>query len=467
MNQKTKKQKRMALGLILLAAFFISVVFFGAHKRWWFEDDPLQYARVLNIENPVSIFTDPERMRNFGTGNGLIPMQMLSYWFDMDFLGIDPLLAYAHSILAYMAAMALIFLVLDQVLSDRLLAGIGALTWGLLPSTLAVMQFIATRHYMEGLIWFLLVVYLVLRNSRSETAIRRHSLVLLGVLGFLAMLSKEIYAALLPTFLFLNGLGKKHQRSLALLAVGLAGMYFGYRVYIFGLEVRYPVAMPTVLEYLKFLGIIPYTFSANTFGYLFVIALAALIYLDIRKDKTNGLMRLIYFFIFLGVILLVLLPTSLPVLFTYKDPGTWYRAPFAYNTLLIFWLFYMVERVLARKQAIALAVIALAIMLPGSYKTRSYWESRMERAKAEAFFYLENPNKLMLTEEPAFWFIPGVEALYRIDSPHYIQWQFRDGDHAKAMLANWNNIWRYRDGDFVSDKELYKNLVEMNAPADN
>ncbi len=83
------------LALLAFGAAY-STAYLGLSSRWWFEDDPSLYAYTATIHNPVAIFADPNLLRHFTGGAALVPMQLLSYWVDIQLAGFSPRLAYAH-----------------------------------------------------------------------------------------------------------------------------------------------------------------------------------------------------------------------------------------------------------------------------------------------------------------------------------------------------------------------------------
>lgn len=68
-------------------------------------------------------------------------------------------------------------------------------------------------------------------------------------------------------------------------------------------------------------------------------------------------------------------------------------------------------------------------------------------AELEGKFYLNNPDKVLLSEQEAWWFIPGVNWMYRVKTPHYVL--------AKDLAASKRKpgvpLWRLKDGSFVPE----------------
>lgn len=87
------------------------------------------------------------------------------------------------------------------------------------------------------------------------------------------------------------------------------------------------------------------------------------------------------------------------------------------------WGVYAASRVLDYKKFCLAILLTTLLILPGAWKTRKYWNERTARAEAEGKFYLENPDKLLLSEEDALWFIDGVHRMYNVGEIHYLNKQ--------------------------------------------
>ena len=65
-------------------------------------------------------------------------------------------------------------------------------------------------------------------------------------------------------------------------------------------------------------------------------------------------------------------------------------------------------------------------------------------AHREGEFYLSNPDKVLLSDLEGYWFIPGVNAMYKVESPHYLL----SKDLASQPPKAGSTVWRLRDGRF-------------------
>jgi len=448
------------LGVLLVAIGIAFTVFYlQSVFRWWYEDDTIHYDYVARIENPIGIFTDPRILRGFS--KTFVPMQALSFWIDVRLFGFNPMLAHVHSVSSLLVTLVMLYAVLLRWTESRVTAMGGALLWLLLPSTVAVHQFIATRHYVEGLFFGLAACYFT-QELCSEGRKRSIPLLLLiGLFSIVAMLFKEIYMAVMTTFLLGLGIGRRSW-PLAILSVVMALCYAVYRVWMVGMDITYDMPFVGVGEYLRFLLILPYTFSASSGGYLIYLGIGALTVALVKRFGLAGIKGVLLVLLVVGAALVSLYPVTYAVLLSYATPGTWYRAPFIVNTILVICGVYALARILPTRSRIAVLVVAALIIFHGTHRTRQHWNGRMARAEAEGRFYLENPDKLLYSEEDAYWFIVGVHRMYDVPREHYINKQYRIGDHARSMVATYATIWRYLDGHFMQDDELYRAIQQPN-----
>jgi hypothetical protein len=450
-------------GLIVIScAMAFAVVYLKSTSRWWYEDDPFQYAYAAAISNPFSIFVDPTVLRGFGTGASVVPMQLLSYWFDVHLFGVSPLAASLHSLLSTTLTALLLYLVLSRFTANAIASACLAVVWLCLPSTIAVHSFIGTRHYMEGLGWSLAACYWLHRlgeRPESDPGIRDSAFLL--ACSCAALLTKELYVIVLPSFLFVYSLARRrHFISVASVALVLA--YAGYRVAILDPTVTYPLPRVHAGEYLRYLSVLPYTLVAHRGGYLYYAGLVGgcLLLLLRHRPPVRGVLLFLA-----GLWLAALLPaypTATAVLNTYRTPGTWYRAVFLHNTMALVAGGYLLVRYVGPHVQVPALCILAGLLLPGVQSTRAYWEERSERSEREGKFYLANPDKLVYGEEDAAWFLPGLDRLYGVARSHQINKSEIASEHTKQMLSVFPTIWRYRDGRWGTDENLYAMIEERN-----
>ncbi len=425
-----------------------STVFLRLPSRWWFEDDPTLFAYASTIHNPASIFTDPEVLRHLTAGAALVPMQLLSYWVDVKLAGFSPQFAYVHQVVSFLLTLLFLYLLLAQLLrGDKLAALAGSVVWSLLPATLVVVQFLATRHYLEGMLFSAAALYLEERFRDQRDCLPWWAATVVLSSAAIGMLYKETYAAIVPALLLIAA-WRHRDSALAVLTVAVAGLYGWYRSWVLGPGLRYgdmPLLEPW--QYAKFLSKLPYTISSNYGGYCVFAAVAALCVYGARKRK-DGPEIVLCFAVLCAISLAAIFPVSFPLYGMIRRPDPWYRIVFLLNTIVVVFGTWFAARWAHRWVQVALVAVALAVVLPGAIKTRKLWVEMTSSAEREGKFYLDHPDRLVLSEQEAYWFLPGIDWMYGISKPHYVLVK----DLATAKLDPGVPLWRASGGTFVPDR---------------
>jgi hypothetical protein len=441
------------LGVLGFAAAFC-VFYLDSTSKWWYEDDPLQFSAASAISNPLDIFLDPQILRRWGTGASLVPMHVLSYWLDTHLFGISPTAARLHNLASTILACWLLYVALTCFGVDRGVAAFAAGLWLWLPATIAVHDYLGTRHYIEGLGWSLAACYFLVRICHEPPgAPASRDTAFLLILTVAAILSKEIYLTTLLAFIFLYSFW--HRRyGLSAMAVALLAGYYWYRIVMLG-SGAYPHPDWSVREYARYLWVLPYTFSASPWGWAYYAALAGGAVWAFTREPRSASAFLILMVVVFAAGLAATYPTAPAVLLTYETPGTWYRAVFILQTLALIGGASLLGRYAAWPIRIAALCGLIVILAPGVDRTRKYWEGRFARSEVEGRFYLAHPEKLVYSEEDASWFLPGLERLYGIGRTHYVSKNELSGAHPRKMVQQFSTIWRQRESSWVRDEELY------------
>jgi hypothetical protein len=455
------RRRWTGMAVVGSATLFV-LLWLGSTSAWWFEDDPLQFAAAASISNPAAIFTDPGVLRRWGTGASLVPMQVLSYWVDTHLFGISPAAARVHDAVATVACAFLISLVLSRFGVPSLTSAFAAVLWLCLPATIAVHEFTSARHYMEGLAWSLAAVCVLEAVCRRPPG---HSSTGWALLFFLlaaaAMLSKETYAASLAAFAIPYALA--HRRfGVAAGAASLVLAYAAYRFAMLGSRDAYPHPALTAGDYLRYLRVLPYTLSAGVLGWILVLILVGAAAWAVKRELRPALRSCLLLATVLAAGLLSAYPTAPAILLTHETPGTWYRAVFLASTVVLLWGAYLLGRYASPRWRLAALLAAAAVILPGTARTRAYWHGRLARSEEEGRFYLAHPDRLVYSEEDANWFLPGLERLYGVPRSHFVTKNQRSGPGARDMLKQFPAIWRFRNGRWETDTELYETLLNEN-----
>src|SRR5665213_987540 len=433
------------IALLLLGAAYLWA-YLRLQSRWWFEDDPSLFAYANEIHNPASVFFDPSLLRHFTTGKALVPMQLVSYWVDTRLAKLSPAFAYAHQAFSFLLTLLVLYFLLVQLLRNNKAAAFGiSFLWMLAPSTLVVVQFLATRHYLEGLFFAILAVFVLSKSGLQNGACDWRAYAIAFACGVIAALYKEIYAVIVPA-LFLGYAWKYKSRGLALGAVAMTIAYGAYRLWMLGAALDYNMAFLSAPQYLKFLSKLPYTLSSNYGGYILWGIIAALCAYSARAVPTDKERRGPLVFgiaVLVGLCIATIVPVSYPLYGTIRVPGTWYRIVFLLNTVLLVSGGCLAVRFLTTRRQLALGLLTMIGLGAGAAKTDKLWVAMTARAESEGKFYLNNPDKVLLSEQEAWWFIPGVHWMYGVKNPHYVLLKDVQGTRTESP------VWRDRNGGFA------------------
>jgi hypothetical protein len=364
----------------------------------------------------------------------------------MHVAGISTQFAYAHQTASFLLTVVLLYFALLRWFGNNRLAAFSiCVMWTLLPATAAVLQFLSTRHYLEGLLFSALSIVLVQRLRRDDGHLSWIGVAAIVLAAGIAMLYKETYVPVTPAILMAYA-WRYRDRRLAYATAGLVCAYVPYRFWMIGPVFDYGMPYLNTGQYLKFFTKLPYTVASNYGGYLLCAIILVLGCYYARRSRGDRRATL-----FLFALILVSIATVLPVSYslygTIRRPDPWYRIVFLVHTIAICCGGYLAVRCATKRTQLVLACVALAALIPGVEKTRRLWSDMTGSAEREARFYLSNPDKVLLSDQEAYWFIPGVTAMYDVQTPHYLLVKDLPGLKTKPQVA----VWRFRDGQFVPD----------------
>ena len=206
----------------------IGVLYGNSLTGWWAWDDT-QILKTAFQSGPWEYYFVPAVWCEFQPAN-LNPWIIFSFDLDLALFGLDPQLFYAHHLLALWMVAGVTYLLL-RVWANRLWSTLGVVLFLCsAPVTNTVYQ-LMTRHYLEGLLFFSLALYLFIRATREE----RSALAWLGAaFYFFAMSAKEIYVVqpLLLPLIPVRNLPKRLWMTLPFFLV--MGFYALWRRYMLG-----------------------------------------------------------------------------------------------------------------------------------------------------------------------------------------------------------------------------------------
>jgi hypothetical protein len=159
----------LAAGSAALAVF---LAYYEVLTYWFTGTDTIpliETSRVSTIEGVLGIFARPLMEGTHFTDRALFyrPVASLSYAIDYRLWGLDPFGYHLTDLLAHAAAAALIVLLVQAVLGDRLTAAIAGWIFALHPLTVEVVPTPARRHDVLATVFALGALYLFVRALKT------------------------------------------------------------------------------------------------------------------------------------------------------------------------------------------------------------------------------------------------------------------------------------------------------------
>jgi hypothetical protein len=148
------------------------------------------------------------------------------------------------------------------------------------------------------------------------------------------------------------------------------------------------------------------------------------------------------------VSLLVIYPVGFAVSASWRSFGTWYRTPCVINTLLLVAFAYAVGTLRQERARIAIMTLLLIAVFNGSYRTAKQWDRMKAQQVAEAHFMFSNPDKTLVSQLQAVWFLRGAAALYpeREAGTFVCRWDHPRGEDYIGLLRSSRPFWLYEMG---------------------
>lgn len=210
----------------------LAAVTLGLHQsalsRWWLWDDPPILKHAIQF-SPWQYFAIPAAWQESSASN-LMPWLTLSFDFDLGLFGLDPRAFYWHQLLVLWIAACATYALL-RLWADPLWSGLGAALFvGGAPAAMVAQQ-LSARHYLEGLVFAILALYLYVRGLRQDRPILFWCG---GVLYGLAITAKEVFVPLVMVLPFQpeRDARRRWRAALPYLVVALA--YVPWRWYMLG-----------------------------------------------------------------------------------------------------------------------------------------------------------------------------------------------------------------------------------------
>jgi len=213
----------------LISCVLLTFLLYGsALTGWWCCDDPQILKHALRYA-PWEYFAVPEAWRQL-IPYSLTPWLSFTYDFDNTLFGSHPAGYYAHNLLMIAFCAHMVYLIARQWVDHWHALGGAMLLLAGSPIMTASYQ-LMVRHYIEGLFFYLVALWLIIRGLRAEN---RRWMWLAGAAFAIAVTAKEIYVPLgiVPFLLPLGSFKQRFKTAWPLLLVMV--VYVPWRWYMLG-----------------------------------------------------------------------------------------------------------------------------------------------------------------------------------------------------------------------------------------
>ncbi len=208
-SPKTTEPVKGAGWLLVFAAVIVWWVYHPVFFGGWMNDDP-RLIRSAIEHGWLAHFVDPRAWRAL-SGSFFTPLLPVSLGLDLHIFGLTTEGFYFHHMLSFSIVLTLVYVLLTGWISP-LMSAVGVLLFAISAASAGIVQQLMTRHYVEGLLWLLLAVLVLLRGSRTG---RINLSWLAAGCALLSILCKEIYVPIVALVTIAPlGLGWRRQARL-------------------------------------------------------------------------------------------------------------------------------------------------------------------------------------------------------------------------------------------------------------
>ncbi len=387
--------------LLLICTGFgalIAALYGNLLTGWWGWDDPQILKQAFQYA-PWEYFLVPEVWREFQPAN-LNPWIILSFDLDLALFGLNPMGFYAHHLFS-LWLVALGTYILLRLWLNELWSVLGVVLFVCSAPVTNMVYQLMTRHYLEGLLFSVLMSYLYVRALREERPLLAW---LGGALFFLAVSAKEVYVIQVVFLLLIPERDLRRRLFMASPFFLVLGIYALWRRYMLGTWIGgYRPSMDWSAVYHAILKIPSYIFGDSMFAAVsLLLVFALMVYITWRSR---------YALILIAGAFLLLLGPIVPVI-NISDP----------NRLLVFSVWALSTGValslgeLARSSTRRLVISLTVLVVIGFSIADQGWRIRPGLASAtDGFaahgrFIMEADEEQVLLPSVRFgnWFATGL-----------------------------------------------------------
>lgn len=396
---KKESFTKLLLTIMIVPTF---ITFYLPMLRTWFFSDDIHWIWASATNEFKEIFFVPERYRTLATN--FTPMLGASFKIDWILFKMNSTGYSIHSLIS-LTGVAIVFYIFLRLYVNERIASVGVLLLLLNPITLSITSWFSTRHYIEGLFWVLLSLYIFIRKDREgEISLTP------GIFYLIASLYKETYV-ILPAVAFLlskEPILKRFKRTSPLWICLI--IYAIWRFWIMGGIGGYPsnqpftikVIIPVLYKIIRFL-------SFHWFGDYHVLFIPFLFVISILSVRNVKML-----FIFL-----ILIIPIIPVSNILDESHYMGRYLFHFSVFLICTICLFMEHQTKHGKSLynKIAVLSLCILIITIYAKQdmrflTILKQERLRAKETANEFINSEKQFIPSEQP-YWFYEGLKKIYK------------------------------------------------------
>lgn len=361
-------------------------------RNWWLIDDPC-HLFYISQNGIYPAFFDPAR--GFSPIN-FTPWEPLSLGIDYLMFGFNPLPFYWH----HMLSLSILLLCANAILLRFLSPFVAALSLSLFVASVPLCDaanHLMTRHYIEGLIFALVSIYLFMKAQEKDDANFFYGS---AFFYFLACLAKEVYVPLIVIMMaFPPPMMKSRLKSLYPFLVVAVG-YTLWRFYMLnssGMLSAYPHIPVTGKDILYLPLSIIKTMGWDNIGQLMLaglLSMAFVLYIVKNNWRSN-----VFILLFAICVILPIMPVASTLYSRYL-----FLFSFVYFIGIGLGLQYLCEapflRTFKTEMVVVIAVVSIMVSVFHVQKNIRGWQAYGKEISVEGKFLLYNndPNNLLVTK---------------------------------------------------------------------
>ncbi len=279
----------------------IALLYGNMLTAWWGWDDP-SFLRLAYEYEPWEYFFIPDVWSKCQPAN-LNPWNILSFDLDVTLFGLNQRAFYAHHLFSLWLVAMGTYLFLRLWL-NQLWSAMGAVLFICSAPVATVAHQLMNRHYLEGLLFSMVVLYLYISAVRYE----RPLLAWVGaLLYFFAVSAKEVFVPLPLVLLLIPERGLRRRLISALPFLLVLGCYALWRRYMLGRWVGgYSPSIDWTTVYHMILKIPSFIFGDGAFAVVILLMVILLIFYAGWRNPSVRILIIVAVLLLLGPILPVI-----------------------------------------------------------------------------------------------------------------------------------------------------------------